>query len=372
MSQTKTKKGLSKKQILIIVVAIVLVAAAVAAILIFTNKKEEKGVTYALVTDVGNIDDQTFNQSAWEGLVAFADANSLVKDTDYAYYKPFEDSDAARIESITAAVDNGAKVIVIPGYLFNAAVLTAAASFPEVTFIGIDLTIDAAAFPANVVNMLFTEEQSGFFAGYAAVKEGYTKLGFLGGIDVPAVVKYGFGYIQGIDFAAQELGVTADVKYWYSGTFGPNDEIKAKMDSWYAEGTQIVFSCGGGIFLSCLSAADTANGYMIGVDTNQGGVSERMITSAMKLIPSPLNVLLQAVKDNDFVAPAEYAGKDIIFSTLDGACGLPTDEASWRFKTFTVEEYQAIVDKVLNGEVVISNATDAAPATVATTVDFQN
>lgn len=330
------------------------------------------GISFALVTDVGNIDDQTFNQSAWEGLVAFADANGLVKDTDYAYYKPFEDSDAARIESITAAVDNGAKVIVIPGYLFNAAVLTAAATFPEVTFIGIDLTIDPAVFPANVINMLFTEEQSGFFAGYAAVKDGYTKLGFLGGIDVPAVVKYGFGFIQGVDLAAQEMGVNPEVKYWYSGTFGPNDEIKAKMDSWYAEGTQIVFACGGGIFLSCLSAAETANGYMIGVDTNQGGTSERFITSAMKLIPSPLKVLLQAVKDNNMTAPAEYAGKDMVFSTKDGACGLPTDAASWRFKTFTVDDYQAIVNKVLNGEVVISNATDAAPATVATTVDFQN
>ncbi|MFH1513032.1 MAG: BMP family ABC transporter substrate-binding protein [Bacillota bacterium] len=329
-------------------------------------------ISFALVTDVGNIDDQTFNQSAWEGLVAFADANGLVKDEDYAYYKPSEDSDAVRIESITAAVDNGAKVIVLPGYLFNAAVLTAAAAFPEVVFVGIDLTIDPAVFPANVINMQFQEEQSGFFAGYAAVKDGYTKLGFLGGIDVPAVVRYGFGYLQGIEYAAQELGVTLEVKYWYSGAFWPTDEIKAKMDSWYAEGTQIVFSCGGGIFLSCLSAAETADGYMIGVDTNQGGVSERMITSAMKLIPAPMNVLLQAIKDNDLIAPAEYAGKDIIFNTSNGACGLPTDEASWRFNTFTVEEYQAIVDKVLNGDVVISNSTDAAPITVSTAVDFQN
>ncbi len=372
MSEPKAKKGISKKQILIIVIAVIVVAAAIVAILLFTGKKEEKGVTYALVTDVGNIDDQTFNQSAWEGLVAFADAQGLVKDEDYSYYKPFEDSDAARIESITAAVDNGAKVIVVPGYLFNAAVLTAAETFPAVTFIGIDLTIDPAVFPANVINMMFHEEQSGFFAGYAAVMDGYTKLGFLGGIDVPAVIKYGFSFIQGIDYAAQQLGVTPEVKYWYSGTFGPNDEIKAKMDSWYAEGTEIVFACGGGIFLSCLSAADTADGYMIGVDTNQGGVSERFITSAIKLIPAPLKVLLQAITDNKFVTPPEYGGKDIVFGTQDGACGLPTDDASWRFKTFTVAEYQAILDKVSSGEVVISDDTVNEPVTVATTVDYQN
>jgi basic membrane protein A and related proteins len=329
-------------------------------------------ITFALVTDVGNIDDQSFNQSTWEGLVAFADANGLVKDVDYAYFKPFEDSDDARIESITTAIEYGAKVVVVPGYLFNAAVLTAAAANPDVIFIGVDLTIDPAVFPANVTNMLFKEEQSGFMAGYAAVMDGYTKLGFLGGIDVPAVVRYGFGYIQGIDYAAQQLGVTPEVKYWYSGTFGPNDEIKAKMDSWYADGTQIVFACGGGIYLSCLSAAESANGYMIGVDSDQAYISERMITSAVKLIPVPLKAILQSIYDGGFTLSADYAGKDITLSIVDQACGLPTVESSWRFNTFTLADYQAILDKVLSGEVTISNATDAAPVTVATTVDFQN
>ena len=329
-------------------------------------------ITFALVTDVGNIDDQSFNQSTWEGLVAFAEANGLEKDEDYAYYKPFEDSDAARIESITTAIDYGAKVVVVPGYLFNAAVLTAAADHPDVIFIGVDLTIEAADYPANATNLLFKEEQSGFMAGYAAVMDGYTKLGFLGGINVPAVVRYGFGYIQGVDYAAQKLGVTPEVKYWYSGTFGPSDEIKAKMDSWYAEGTEIVFACGGGIFLSCLSAAETADGKMIGVDSDQGHISERFITSAMKIIPSPLSVILQAIYDGDYVLPEEYAGHDTILSIEDGACGLPTAEGSWRFSTFTMDDYQMIVDSVLAGEVAVSDATDVAPETVVTTVDFQN
>ena len=329
-------------------------------------------ITFALVTDVGNIDDQSFNQSTWEGLVAFADANGLVKDENYAYYKPFEDSDAARIESITAAIENGAKVVVVPGYLFNAAVLTAAEANPEVIFIGVDLTIAPETYPANATNLIFKEEQSGFMAGYAAVMEGYTKLGFLGGIDVPAVVRYGFGYLQGIDYAAQQLGVTPEVKYWYSGTFGPNDEIKAKMDSWYAEGTEIVFACGGGIFLSCLSAAETAGGHMIGVDSDQGHISPIFLTSAMKIIPTPLSGLLQEIYDGGYVLPEAVAGKDITLSIEDGACGLPTAEASWRFANFTLEQYQAILEKALSGEVAISNATDAAPATVVTTVDFQN
>ena len=250
--------------------------------------------------------------------------------------------------------------------------LTAAETNPDIIFIGVDLTIDPAVFPKNVTNLIFAEEQSGFMAGYAAVMDGYTKLGFLGGIDVPAVVRYGYGYIQGIDYAAQELGVTPEVKYWYSGTFGPNDEIKAKMDSWYAEGTEIVFACGGGIFLSCLSAAETASGVMIGVDSDQGSISELFITSAMKIIPTPLSVLLQEIYDGGYVLPEAVAGVDISLSIVDGACGLPTATDHWRFKTFTMDDYQIILDKVLSGEAVISNATDVAPETVATTVDFQN
>jgi basic membrane protein A and related proteins len=353
------------KKALLLFISLVLMLSVSAAAL-------ADGITFALVTDVGNIDDQSFNQSTWEGLVAFAEANGLVKDEDYAYYKPFEDSDAARIESITTAIDNGAKVVVVPGYLFNAAVLTVAADHPDVIFIGVDLTIDPAAYPKNATNLVFKEEQSGFMAGYAAVMDGYTKLGFLGGIDVPAVVRYGYGYIQGIDYAAQQLGITPEVKYWYSGTFGPNDEIKAKMDSWYADGTQIVFACGGGIFLSCLSAADTANGMMVGVDSDQGYISERFLTSAMKIIPAPLSVLLQSIYDGKYVLPEANAGHDIVLSITDGACGLPTAEGSWRFKTFTMEGYQTILSKVLSGEVVISNATDVVPVTVSTTVDYQN
>lgn len=353
------------KKVLLVVLSLAIMLS-VSAVALADN------ITFALVTDVGNIDDQSFNQSTWEGLEAFAEANGLEKDVDYAYYKPFEDSDDARIESITTAIEYGAKVVVVPGYLFNAAVLTAAADNPDVIFIGVDLTIDADAFPSNVTNMLFKEEQSGFMAGYGAVMDGYTKLGFLGGIDVPAVVRYGYGYIQGIDYAAEQLGITAEVDYWYSGSFSPSDEIKAKMDSWYADGTEIVFACGGGIYLSALSAADTADGYLIGVDSDQSYISERIVTSAMKLIPVPLKAILQSIYDSDYVLSDDYAGHDITLSIADEACGLPTTADSWRFKTFTTDEYNDMLDLILSGEVTISNDVDVQPEVVATTVDYQN
>ena len=351
------------KKVVTILLALVLALSLTASAL-------GEGITYALVTDVGNIDDQSFNQGTWEGLVAFAQAKGLVENTDYAYYKPSEDSDDARVETITAAIEAGAKVVVLPGYLFDAAVLTAAEKFPEVQFLGVDL--DPETYPANVTNIKFTEEVSGYLAGYATVKDGYTKLGFLGGIDVPAVIKYGFGYVQGADAAAKEMGITIDMKYWYSNTFAPNDEIKAKMDSWYADGTQIVFACGGGILYSCLAAAEEGNGYAIGVDVDQGYISERIITSAYKKLVIGVDNLLTKLDANGGVWPADIAGVNVHQGINDGAVGLPTETASWRFKTFTVDEYNTVYEAIKAGTIVISDDTTTQPTTTNVTVDYQN
>ena len=329
-----------------------------------------EGITFALVTDVGNIDDQSFNQGTWEGLVAYATEKGLVEKTDYAYYRPSEDSDDARVETITAAVEAGAKVVVLPGFLFDAAVMTAAEKFPEVQFLGVDLSPDT--YPANVTNIKFTEEVSGYLAGYAAVKDGYTKLGFLGGIDVPAVIRYGFGFVQGADAAAKELGITVDMKYWYSAAFWPTDEIKAKMDSWYADGTQIVFSCGGGILNSCLAAAEEGDGKVIGVDVDQAYISERIVTSAYKKLTVGVKNLLDKLEANGGTWPAEIAGKNVLQGIKDGAVGIPTDAGSWRFKTFTVDEYNTVFNAIADGTITISDDITTQPTTTNVTVDYQN
>ena len=349
---------------------VVSILLALALVLSLSATAMASGISYALVTDVGNIDDQSFNQGTWEGLVAFAQAKGLVENTDYAYYKPSEDSDDARVETITAAIEAGAKVVVLPGYLFNAAVMTAAEKYPEVMFLGVDL--DPETYPANVTNIKFTEEVSGFLAGYATVKDGYTKLGYLGGIDVPAMIRYGFGFVQGADAAAKELGITVEMKYWYSAAFWPTDEIKAKMDSWYAEGTEIVFSAGGGILYSCLAAAEEGNGKVIGVDVDQAYVSDLIVTSAYKKLTVGVQNLLNQLDTNGGVWPEGVAGVNVHQGIKDGAVGLPTAETSWRFKTFTVEEYNDVFNKIADGTIVVNDAIDAAPATTNVTVDYQN
>ena len=324
----------------------------------------------AMVTDVGNIDDKSFNEFTWKGCSDWATENGMVAN----YYRPSEDSDEARIETIKTAIDKGANVIVCPGYLFGATYKQLPQQYPDVMFLGIDLGLGDVPEPqANTALITYQEEQSGFLAGYAAVMDGYTKLAFLGGIDVPAVVRYGFGFVQGADKAAAELGNTKDVsiKYWYSGTFGPNDEIKTKTAGWYTEGTQIIFAAGGGIVYSAITSADEANGKLIGVDVDQANISERVVTSAKKELENSVKLALSDLLANGGKWSEAYAGVENKLGAAQDCVGLPTDPASWRFSTFTLDQYKTLFDKVKSGEYTISSAIDVQP-TVSIAVDYQN
>ncbi len=324
----------------------------------------------AMVTDVGNIDDKSFNEFTWMGCKNWAEENGMVAN----YYRPSEDSDDARIETIKTAIDKGANVVVCPGYLFGATYQQLPQQYPDVMFLGIDMGLGDVPEPqANTALITYQEEQSGYLAGYAAVMDGYTKLAFLGGIDVPAVVRFGFGFVQGADAAAAVLGNTADVaiKYWYSSAFWPTDEIKTKTAGWYTEGTQIIFSAGGGILYSAIASADEANGMLIGVDVDQASVSERIVTSAKKELENSVKLALSDLLNNGGVWSAAYAGVENKLGAAQDCVGLPTDMDSWRFNTFTVEQYNEIYAKVKNGEVAISDSIDVTP-TVSIAVDYQN
>jgi len=332
----------------------------------------------ALITDVGNIDDKSFNEAAWNGVKSYADANKIT----YAYYRPSEDSKTAREETIGNAIAKGAKVVVCPGYLFEDAIFDVQTKYPNVQFLLLDgqphPSSDATAIKANsnVYCILYKEEQAGFLAGYAAVMDGYTKLGFCGGIAVPAVVRYGYGFVQGADAAAADKGLAKgaiQIKYWYAGGFAPSDDIRTKMDGWYTGGTQVVFSCGGGIYLSVVAAATAANGKVIGVDVDQSAVSPVIITSAMKDLANSVKQALAALYKNNKTWPADMAGKTSILGAAEGNVGLPTAAASWRLKTFTVDQYKAVLDKLVKGTIVVNNSSDTktTPVTKIVTVDYQ-
>ena len=324
----------------------------------------------AFVTDVGNIDDQSFNQYTWQGVQDFCSANSL----NANYYRPTEDSDAARLEQMDNAVNDGAKAVVVAGYLFGSSIAEAQAKYPDVEFLALDVSasdLGDKAPTANTALITYKEEQAGYLAGYAAVYDGYKELGFLGGMAVPAVIRYGYGFVQGADAAAKEIGATdVNIKYWYSGGFAATDEVKNKMDGWYSEGTEVVFACGGPVCQSCDAAAQANGGKMIGVDSDQSPIINQYadgmtVTSAMKGLAATVKTLLTDTVAGNFDLHAGkvenlglVSGEDLTLNYV----GLPVETTEWN-DTFTVDDYTALVKAMVDGKVTVSSDITVRPET---------
>jgi len=329
----------------------------------------------ALVTDVGNIDDKSFNEGAWNGVKEYAEANGIT----YAYYRPAEDSTAARVSTIENAIAKGAKVVVCPGYLFETAIYEVQDDYPNVNFLLLDgqpHTEDYSTYrtASNVHCILYQEEQAGFLAGYAAVKDGYRSLGFVGGMAVPAVVRFGYGFVQGADAAAVELGLTnVTIKYYYCGAFAGSDALETKVAGWYADGVEVVFACGGKLYTSVVAAAEaTADGKVIGVDVDQVAESTegRIITSAMKALTLSVKTSLLSLYNNGGTWSPALAGTTAVLGVEQEGVGLPTATASWKFETFTLADYNAIFNKLVTGEIVVSNDIANQPTVTKVTVDY--
>ena len=339
----------------------------------------EKIAKVALVCDTGTIDDESFNQACWTAVSGYMG-------DDCQYYIPEADaSDEDRETMIRQAVNDGADVIVCVGYLYGASLAWAADQYPDVKFIAIDVTqgdIGTDSIPANCYCITFKEEQAGYLAGYAIVKDGKTKLGFLGGMAVPAVIRYGYGFVQGADAAAAELGQNIEINYFYGGQFYGDANITSRMEGWYSNGTQVVFACGGGIYTSAVEAALKNNGYVIGVDVDQNyiganGVADGtyaynpFITSAMKGLTEAVNTALADIEAGSW---SDIAASNGNFGLEDGDyVGLPTADDSWNFESFTKDEYEEVKGKIKSGEITVdNNSDDATKPTVSefTTVNY--
>lgn len=328
-----------------------------------TMTSEDGKYQVAFVTDVGQLKDKSFNQGTFDGVKLYAAANGL----SYKYYQPANSSEATdddRYNAMKAAVEGGAEVVVCAGYLQEAALRQAAMDYPEVPFIFIDgYPLDDDPDPAvegnilaNVAGISFQEEQAGYLAGYAAVKDGFTKLGFSGGGGGTndACCRFGYGYVQGANDAAKELGITVDMNYsWeYGATFSASTELQTMISGWYANGTEIVFACGGSMFQSISAAASANDGYVIGVDVDQSAESDTVVTSAMKGLSDAVQWAVGHVYDGTF---EEIGGTGTSLGVKDNAVELPTAAESWRFETFTVEEYEALYQQMLDGTLVVDN-----------------
>ncbi len=310
---------------------------------------EKKTYEIAVVTDIGQLMDKGFNQGTYEGAKAYAEAHKI----NYKYYQPANGSDATdndRVAAMKLAINNGAKIIVAPGFLQATAMTEVATANPDVKFVFVDgwaLGLD------NVTAIVYKEQESGYLAGYAAVMEGYTKLGFTGGGGGanPAVNRFGYGFIQGAEAAAKIKNVDVAMKYSfkYGENFNPSNELQTQIAGWYADGTEVVFSCGGSMFQSVKSAAgEYPNAKIIGVDVDQSGESEKVITSAVKGLAVSVEKVLGQFYEGKW--DAELANKAQNLGAAEDSTGLPID--TWRLKNFTVDQYKEVFNKIKSGEIV--------------------
>ena len=387
------------KKILAMLLALVMVLSLAACGGAPAEAPEATGSEYkvAMVTDYGDITDQSFNQTTWEAVVKFGEDNKV----EYKYYKPTTNDTAGRVASVELAIAEGNNVIVLPGYAFGGTIVEIAPQYPDVKFIALDVAkgdlleagvaakgesydyqpdnwkLEDYVDMSNVYCAIYQEELCGYMAGYAAVKLGYTKLGFLGGMAVPAVIRYGYGFVQGVDAAAAELGITVDLNYVYGNQFFGDADITAVMDTWYAAGTEVVFACGGGIYTSAAEAAKKVGGKVIGVDTDQAPIIDAdygegmTITSAMKgLAPTTIDTLTDVVINGNW---ANYAGQIVSLGLVseDPAANYVQLSGSTQFgDAFTEADYAAMVKGMFDGSIKVSNDISAEPATTNVNVEY--
>ena len=361
-----------------------------------SNSSGSSDMKIAMITDSGDITDQSFNQMTYETAKAWSEANGA----SFNYYKPEKDSDEARNAAVDLAAADGANVIIMPGYMFAATLVAQTKTYSDVKFIALDCGEGdicekgvGEGYDYNPANWnvadyyntentycaVYQEEISGFMAGYAAVKLGYRHLGFLGGMSVPAVQRFGYGYVQGIDKAAAELGVTGDVtvEYVYGGQFYGDADITAAMDTWYNSlGVEVVFACGGGIYTSAAEAAAKVGGKVIGVDSDQSSKIDEYgagmtVTSAMTGLDATINMVLTDIKDGKW---SEHVGKIenlgmVSDDPAENFVQLPRATTQWG-DGFQEADYLQLVKDINGGSVTISNDTTAMPSVSVNVNDY--
>ncbi|MBO2516272.1 MAG: BMP family ABC transporter substrate-binding protein [Clostridiales bacterium] len=346
-----------------------ILAAMMALSIVCIASAEDMAV--AMITDYGDITDQSFNQTTYEACKEYCEANGIT----FNYFKPAGDSDAERVAAIELAINDGYNVLVMPGYAFGGAISATVGDYEDVIFIGLDisagdLTLDTI--PANLYCAVYQEELCGYMAGYAAVKLGYKHLGFLGGMAVPAVVRYGYGFVQGADAAATAMGLTdVVVEYVYGNQFFGDADITAYMDTWYQTlGVEVVFACGGGIFTSAGEAAAKVGGKVIGVDVDQSFTIDGMygegmtVTSAMKGLAPTVKTMLGKVQAGEFEGGKIDNLGLVSADPAENYVQIP--ETTQYTDAFTADDYAAMVAAMFAGEIVVSNDITVSAVTFGT------
>ena len=308
----------------------------------------------AMLTDAGSVTDGSYNQTTWEAIQAYKADNSD-KVSEVKYYRPAKSDTSAFEDAIQQAVVAGFNTIVCPGYYFAEAFENVADNYPTVNFIGLDFT--TATTHKNVSCISFKENESGVLAGYAAVVDGYRKLGFFGGMAQPAPIRYGLGYIYGAYYAAHELGLkdfSIDPSYvTYAGSYLADSKFNATGTAWYDAGVEVIFTAAGGAGDSIIAVSDADKGHMIiGVDTDESGKKTSVITSATKGLKSAIYIECNKILDNTFTGGASSLG------IKEDCCDIVLGDTA-RFKnTDTVTKVKSFMSTLKAGTVTVPSYSD--------------
>lgn len=328
----------------------------------FYGDYRAEGGEIAFICD-GIIMDGSYNEAVYKGIQTYA----LAAGVSFSYYIVNGDTLECYGEAIDRAVSSHARVVVCVGYNFGEPVGLLQKLYPQTSFLMIDsrpVDDEGNAMDAgdNVHSVFFQEEQSGYLAGYLAVMEGYRRLGFIGGKEDPSVIRYGYGYLQGINDAAEDMELTdVTVNYWYADTYQPGQEISDKALRWYSDGTEIIFSCGGSLYKSVLEAAEQGDGLLIGVDVDQSPLSQRFVTSALKDLTHAVVISLDDYYASGGRWSGEFAGQEVLYGAQQDCVGVPVINTEWRFKHVTKDDYYKVLRQIKFGEVLVSDETDAPP-----------
>lgn len=332
------------------------------------GKVDNSKMSVAMITDFGDITDQGFNQTTYEACKKVAEENDL----PFTYYQPEDNSTKGRINTISKAINDGYNVIVTPGSDFAESLIKESADHPDVKFVALELSKDdfGGKVPDNVYCAIYHEEIAGYLAGYTVVKLGYTKLGFLGGMALPSIIRYGSGFIQGADTAAVEDGVEVEIKYAYGNQFYGEPLITTEMDRWYKNGTEIIFSCGGDIYTSVGESAQKLGGKMIGVDVDQKPAIDSIfgegvtVTSAMKGLDPTIDTALTAIiegKWDSIAGTSEVLGLVSETDMDKNYVGIP-ESTQWN-ENFTEDDYKVLVADIMSGKITVDDSSDSEEPT---------
>lgn len=303
-----------------------------------TDKKTESDKpTVAIVLGEGSINDQSFNQSTWEGLKkAKEDFGVNIK-----YLESQQDSDY--VSNVESFVDQEADLIVGVGFQLKDTIEEMAKSYPNQQFAILDETYDKV--PSNVTTVTFKEQEGAYLAGYLAGKVSETKnVGFIGGIEAsPAIQKYHYGFKAG-----SESVDGVKVNSQYANTFSDAAKGKAIANQMISSGSDVVFAAAGATGVGSIEACKENNKKAIGVDIDQSYIApETVISSAIKKMNVASYDLAKMLVEGKLTG-----GQSLVYGIKENGIGL-SENTSKNVSKEIMDEINIISDKIVNGEIKV-------------------